>query len=101
MVHLTGRNNYKDFTSYHKENWGENQDFEKNPELISSDVKYAVRAALYFWEKNGLYKIADKGFNDQATNSITKVINEKTGSYSERRKNLEKIAKERIFKEAF
>lgn len=72
---LTGRSNYADFTTTHTNLWGEAQDFEANPDLIATDVKYAVRSALGFWVDNGLDGIASGGVTRSASHSVTDVIN--------------------------
>lgn len=72
---LTGRANYRQFTETHKEIWGDDVDFEENPDLISTEVKYAVRSALAFWVDNGLADIADGGVSKSVSNDITDVIN--------------------------
>ncbi|MNI82115.1 hypothetical protein D3C73_1387930 [compost metagenome] len=63
---------------------GEKVDFVKNPELIEQP-KYAVRSAIRFWLKFKLYDVADRGANGEQVDAITKVINEATNSYADRR----------------
>ena len=74
LKQLTGRANYKDFSQKHKDIWGEDTDFEANPDLLLKP-KYAVRSALYYWVNNSLYTLADSGAADTTTDSITERIN--------------------------
>ena len=97
LKQLTGRNNYRDFTTQHYEIWGENVDFEANPDLVS-EPKYAVRSALYFWVANDLHFKADKGINRNAADSITAVINQATDSYEARWNNVNNIYENQVFR---
>lgn len=85
LKQLTGKNNYQDLTNMYSTIWpGEKVDFVKNPELIEQP-KYAVRSAIRFWLKFKLYDVADRGANGEQVDAITKVINEATNSYADRR----------------
>ena len=44
-----------------------------DPDLVAST--YAFEAALWFFNKNKLFDIADKGVNDSTIKSITKRVN--------------------------
>lgn len=72
---LTGRANYRAFTKSHKKLWGEDVDFESDPDLLSTDGKYAVRSAISFWVDNSLYSLADGGMTVAASNKISAKIN--------------------------
>jgi predicted chitinase len=99
LKQLTGRYNYNDFTNKYPGLWpGENLNFINNPALLEQP-KYAARSAVYFWLKNELYNIADKGDSESYVNDITKVINLHTGSYAERRAQFTRIwENEKIFR---
>ncbi|WP_434709013.1 glycoside hydrolase family 19 protein [Pseudomonas sp. R1-1] len=99
LKQLTGRYNYNDFTNKYPGLWpGENLNFINNPALLEQP-KYAARSAVYFWLKNELYNIADKGDSESYVNDITKVINLHTGSYAERRAQFKRIwENEKIFR---
>ncbi|MDN5524955.1 glycoside hydrolase family 19 [Acinetobacter sp.] len=85
LKQLTVKSNYQDLTNMYSTIWtDEKVDFVKNPELIEQP-KYAVRSAIRFWLKYKLYDIADKGATGIQVDTITKVINEATDSYSARR----------------
>ncbi len=98
IFQLTGRANYHAFTHSHAELFGEEVDFEANPDLLTQP-KYAVRSALFFWVDNGLFAIADRGVNDSAANAITRVINRDTpkASYKARRENADGLFRSGVF----
>jgi putative chitinase len=52
-LQVTGRANYKSFSEYIGE------DCEKNPDLIAT--KYALDSALWFFDRNKLWTLCDKG----------------------------------------
>ena len=72
---ITGKFNYENFTNFHKDLWGTEIDFVENPDLIASDAKYSVRAALWFWSSNHVYTRADPGITDTAIRNVTLAIN--------------------------
>lgn len=99
LKQLTGRYNYTQFTSVYSEMWmGENVDFVINPELLEEPM-YAARSAVFFWLKNSLFEIADKGDTADIVNAITKKINRYTDSYGERTSQFTRIwTNEKIFR---
>ncbi|MBX8510446.1 chitinase [Pseudomonas cichorii] len=99
LKQLTGRYNYTQFTSLYPQIWpGENVDFTNNPDLLE-EPKYAARSAVFFWLKNKLYEVADKGDGSEFVNSITAKINLHTDSYGDRRTQFTRIwTNEKIFR---
>ncbi|GFM84869.1 hypothetical protein PSCICO_02680 [Pseudomonas cichorii] len=99
LKQLTGRYNYTQFTNLYPQIWpGENVDFTNNPDLLE-EPKYASRSAVFFWLKNKLYEIADKGDGSEFVNSITAKINLHTDSYGDRRTQFTRIwTNEKIFR---
>lgn len=97
---LTGRGNYRDFTSFHRRFWGEDTDFEANPDLLHTDPKYAVRSGIYFWAQHNLGVKADAGPSRAAANSITDIINKYDGpaGYQNRYDNMRKAYEAHVFK---
>ena len=67
FIQLTGKVNYLEFDKSVPE------DIMANPELVAS--KYPLASAAWFWDKNGLNAIADKGATDAVVKSITKRVN--------------------------
>jgi len=68
FLQLTGKDNYKSFA--HDMRLPE---VLTDPSLVEED--YAFETAMWFFDKNGLWKIADEGINDDAIAKITKRIN--------------------------
>jgi putative chitinase len=67
FIQLTGKANYIEFDKSVPE------DILANPELVAT--KYPLASAAWFWDKNGLNTIADKGATDAVVKSITKRVN--------------------------
>ena len=66
-IQLTGKDNY---TAFGK---SINEDISANPEKVASS--YALLSAAWFFNKNGLHKMADGGASDEVVTSITKRVN--------------------------
>jgi len=67
FIQLTGKDNY---TSFGK---SINEDITAAPQLVAE--KYPLLSAAWFFHKNGLHKIADKGATDQVVTEVTKRVN--------------------------
>lgn len=67
FIQLTGKANYSEFDKSVPE------DIISTPELVAT--KYPLASAAWFWNKNGLNALADKGASDAVITSITKRIN--------------------------
>ena len=67
FIQLTGKENYTAFTK------SIGEDCIANPDLVAS--KYALASAAWFFNKNGLHKMADGGANDDTVTKITKRVN--------------------------
>ena len=66
-IQLTGKDNYKAFDAVVTES------IVDNPDLVAT--KYPLLSAAWFFHKNGLHKIADKGATDAAVTEVTKRVN--------------------------
>jgi putative chitinase len=66
-IQLTGKDNY---TAFGK---SINEDIAANPTVVAE--KYALLSAAWFFNKNGLHKLADGGATDAVVTSITKRVN--------------------------
>jgi putative chitinase len=77
-LQTTGKNNYQEFDKIVEENILE------NPDLVAS--KYALASAAFFFQKNGLWPICDKGSSDEVITTISKRVNGGTIGLSERLK---------------
>jgi len=66
-IQLTGKDNYKAFDATVED------DIIANPDLVAT--KYPLISAAWFWNKNGLNALADKGATDADVTAITKRVN--------------------------
>ena len=78
-IQLTGKDNY---TAFGK---SINEDMAANPDKVASH--YALLSAAWFFNKNGLHKIADQGSTDEVVTSITKRVNGGTNGLPDRIKH--------------
>jgi putative chitinase len=78
-IQLTGKDNYKAFDAVVPE------DILANPDLVAS--KYPLLSAAWFFHKNGLHKIADKGATDAVVTEVTKRVNGGTIGLADRIKH--------------
>jgi len=76
-LQLTGKSNYKAFSDYLK-----NPLIMEQPDLVATD--YAFESALFFFDKNKLWSICDKGVTKATILSLTKKINGGTNGLEER-----------------
>lgn len=83
LFQLTGRGNYRAFSEWHEEVFGEGVDFEADPDRAAEPV-YAVRSAIYFWLEHEMSELADAGLTEAATDSITARINLNTNTFEAR-----------------
>ena len=67
FIQLTGKDNYVAFGK------SINEDMTANPDLVAT--KYPLASAAWFFNKNGLHKLADGGATDAVVTSITKRVN--------------------------
>jgi len=77
-LQLTGKANYEAFAKY----LGTNEVME-NPDLVAT--KFAFESAMFFFERNKLWAICDKGINDAAILELTKRINGGTHGLEDRK----------------
>jgi putative chitinase len=82
-IQLTGKDNY---TSFGK---SINEDVCSNPEKIATN--YALLSAAWFFNKNGLHKMADGGATDTVVTSITKRVNGGTIGLDDRIKHFKEF----------
>ena len=66
-IQLTGKDNYKLFDAIVSE------DILANPDLVAT--KYPLMSAAFFFNKNGLWTICDKGDTDEVVTMVTKRVN--------------------------
>ena len=68
FLQLTGKDNYKSFAADM-----DAPEILKDPSLV--ETKYAFETALWFFQKNGLFDIADKGVSEDVIKQVTKRVN--------------------------
>ena len=66
-IQLTGKDNYKAFSDFIGE------DCVANPDLVAT--KYPLTSAAFFFHKNKLWDICDKGHSHDVVTSVTKRVN--------------------------
>ncbi len=66
-IQLTGKSNYTEFDKF------VDDDILANPDLVAT--KYPLLSAAWFFHKNGLNAISDKGGDDATVTAVTKRVN--------------------------
>jgi len=77
-LQLTGKSNYQAFADYLKK-----PEIMTNPDLVATE--FAFESALFFFEKNKLWSICDKGVSDIVILELTKRINGGTHGLEDRK----------------
>jgi len=77
-LQLTGKANYKAFSDYLAK-----PEVMSNPDLVAT--VYAFDSAMFFFDKNKLWSICDKGITDAAILELTKRINGGTHGLEDRK----------------
>ena len=76
-LQLTGKDNYKLFSEYLKK-----PEIMTNPDLVATE--YAFESAIFFFDRNKLWDICDKGVNKDTILALTKRINGGTHGLADR-----------------
>ena len=84
FIQLTGRSNYRSFSSDMRL-----PDVMKNP--ASVETEYAFESALWFFRANSLFTICDKGVDDDTIKAVTKRVNGGTHGLKDRIEQTKKI----------
>jgi putative chitinase len=77
-LQLTGKHNYQDFADHLN-----NPEIMKDPDLVATE--YAFESAMFFFEKNKLWEICDRGVDDTTITVLTKRINGGTQGLEDRK----------------
>jgi len=83
-LQCTGRSNYRKFASDMRL-----PEVMDNPTLLATD--YAMESAIWFFDRNKLWKICDEGVNDDTIKRLTKRINGGYNGLDHRSKETKKI----------
>jgi putative chitinase len=81
-LQLTGKSNYEAFSKFLNK-----PEIITNPDLVATE--YAFESAIFFFDKNGLWAICEKGVDEATILALTKRINGGTNGL-EHRKELTK-----------
>ena len=76
-LQLTGKANYEAFSKFLNK-----PEIMTNPDLVATE--YAFESALYFFDKNKLWSICDKGVTKETILAVTKAINGGTNGLVDR-----------------
>jgi putative chitinase len=82
-IQLTGKENYKAFDATVPE------DITANPDLVAT--KYALASAAFFFKKNNLWSICDRGSSPDAVTAVTKRVNGGTIGLADRQKHFKEF----------
>jgi putative chitinase len=75
-LQLTGKNNYRDFSTFIGE------DCVANPNLVAT--KYPMDSAIWFFNRNNLWAICDQGSTDAIVTQVTRAVNGGTNGLADR-----------------
>jgi putative chitinase len=84
FLQCTGKNNYSQFAADM-----DLPEVMKDPDLMASD--YPMESAIWFFHRNKLWDICDKGVNDDVIKSITRRVNGGYNGLKHRQKETHKI----------
>lgn len=76
-LQLTGKSNYEAFSKFLNK-----PEIMTNPDLVATE--FAFESAIYFFDKNGLWSICDKGIDNATITAVTKKINGGVNGLAER-----------------
>jgi putative chitinase len=82
-LQLTGKDNYAAFAKYLQK-----PEIMTTPDLVATE--YSFESAMFFFDKNKLWEICDKGINDAAILALTKRINGGTHGLADRNEKTKK-----------
>jgi putative chitinase len=68
-LQLTGKDNYEEFGEY----IGRVEEVLENPDIVATELCF--ESALWFFDKNKLWSICDKGINEKAIHELSSRIN--------------------------
>jgi putative chitinase len=80
-IQLTGKNNYKEFSDFIKE------DCVANPDLVAT--KYPLTSAAFFFNRNDLWRICDKGDSPEVVKAVTVRVNGGTHGLADRQQKFD------------
>ena len=85
FIQLTGKDNYKAFDATVED------DILANPDLVA--IKYPLASAAFFFNRNNLWTICDRGADDATVTAVTKRVNGGTIGLADRIKHFKEYYK--------
>ena len=88
LIQLTGKRNYRIFTNAHNQRFPERIcDFLQDPDLLNTDLEFAVESACFYWFHYRINPAADRDDIEAATT----IINNGLNGIEDRRRKLSSI----------
>ncbi|MEW6024955.1 MAG: lytic enzyme [Pseudomonadota bacterium] len=76
LIQLTGKDNYAAFTAAHNaRDAGDPRDFVREPDLLLSELKYAIESAFHYWEARKVNALADADDLEEVTRAVNGGLN--------------------------
>ncbi|QNA91172.1 glycoside hydrolase family 19 protein [Massilia sp. Dwa41.01b] len=76
LIQLTGKANYQAFTQAHNaRDSGDPRDFVADPDLLLSELKYAIESAFHYWETRKVNALADLDDLEGVTRAVNGGLN--------------------------
>ena len=90
LIQLTGKDNYTAFTRAHNtRDASDPRDFLLDPDLLVSDLRYAIESAFYYWDARNINALADA----DDLEAVTRAVNGGLNGLSDRSARLARIRK--------
>lgn len=84
FLQCTGRSNYRAFASAMRI-----PEVMDDPSLVATD--YAMESAIWFFDRNNIWRVCDQGVTDEVIEKVTRIINGGTKGLDHRKKETKKI----------
>jgi predicted chitinase len=89
FIQVTGKSGYRSFQSEHNSRCPDDQqDFINNPDLLTSQLEYAVESAFVFWSRVNLNSVSDTG----TVSEVTQIVNGGQTGFGDRRDRYNAVA---------
>lgn len=76
LIQLTGKTNYAAFTQAHNARTPQDpRDFVAEPDVLMTELKYAIESAFYYWDARTVNALADLDDLEQVTRAVNGALN--------------------------
>lgn len=76
LIQLTGKDNYAAFTAAHNARAAADpRDFVREPDLLLSELKYAIESAFWYWDARKVNALADADDLEEVTRAVNGGLN--------------------------